>query len=133
MRNVLFVIVFSLFSLGCESAPKVPTPPKTYQGIHFANDCLPKAVMMQRGLEKYDIPSKVLVMSFSNGQGHAVTVYLYPDPDVLWRVWVWDEYWGSVRIVANFSDSRGIAQQWLDRYGFRSLQSPTLVSSTFLE
>lgn len=134
MKKYYLIPIFfiSLLFWGCETKPDVPTPPREYRGVLFQNDCLPKAIMMKEGLDKCGIESKVLVMSFPNGKGHAVTVYLYPDPDVRWRSWVWDEYWGSVRVVALFDDPVATAQDWLNRFGFRSMGTNQLLSATYL-
>jgi hypothetical protein len=103
MRVALLALLLVL--AGCASVPPVDVPPWVGR---YKNACLPEAVVMQAGLEKVGIKSKVLILETSRWN-HAVTVYVYKD-----RLFVWDSHWKSNQVRAWFDDPNMVGRKWLE-------------------
>lgn len=78
------------------------------------NACLPTAIAFRQGLQRQNIWSEVLLVTWHDGKkprGHAFTAYLYPPGKN--QLWTYDS-WGSYRIRAYTNDPVGIARKSLE-------------------
>lgn len=104
MKTLLLV---ALLLAGCVTTPPAPVP-----GIatKYSNACLPEAIQMAQSLKEHGIQAKVLRIETTTW-GHAVAAYLYPTGAN--QLWVWDSYWGSLRVRSYWHDATGTARAWL--------------------
>jgi hypothetical protein len=107
----------------CVTKPPAPVP-----GIatKYSNACLPEAITMAQSLKDHGIQAKVLRIETSKF-GHAVAAYLYPSGAN--QLWLWDSYWGSLRVRAYWTDAAGTARAWL----YSTKHSTPLVRADWIE
>jgi hypothetical protein len=97
---------------GCTTFDPHPELPDVPTDItYWDNACLPAAISMSRGLEKYGIQSQVVVLEFTDRKGHALCFYRYRG-----RIWAYDTGLGSVEVRGNWFFWGDLAKTWAARW-----------------
>jgi hypothetical protein len=109
IRAASIILALALFA-GCTTpAPDVSHPPL---GItRWDKSCLPAAISMSQGLTGYGIESRVIVLVFLGGEGHAICLYRYKG-----KIWAYDNERGSVRVHGNWLAWDDLARAWTARW-----------------